>query len=131
MTTRRTLVTAAAPIVLGLAVVAMLVVTWRAQERATDATDAIARYRQANTELARTQRTLSASVAHLSDLLDQRQSIAAHAQCVEDRLLRTVPPLTSLVTDPDNLDARRRFLAAVAALEAGIDRDCPPLPAGR
>lgn len=50
------------------------------------------------------------------------------AQCVEDRLLRTVPPLTSLVTDPDNLDARRRFLAAVAALEAGIDRDCPPLP---
>ena len=53
------------------------------------------------------------------------------AQCVEDRLLRTVPPLTSLVTDPDNLDARRRFLAAVAALEAGIDSDCPPLPAGR
>ena len=128
MTTRRTLVTAAAPIVLGFAVVAMLVVTWRAQERAEDATDAIARYRHANTELARTQRTLSASVAHLSDLLDQRQSIAAHAQCVEDRLLRTVPPLPSLVTDPDNLDARRRFLAAVAALEAGIDSDCPPLP---
>ena len=99
MTTRRTLVTAAAPIVLGLAVVAMLVVTWRAQERAEDATDAIARYRTANTELAATQRTLSASVAHLSDLLDQRQSIAAHAQCVEDRLLRTVRDSWRRVSD--------------------------------
>lgn len=130
MTTRRTLVTAAAPIVLGLAVVAMLVVTWRAQERATDATDAIARYRAANTSLAETQSTLTVSLAHLSDVLDSRRSIAEHVVCVEDRLLATVAPLVAYADNPDDPALRTAFVAAVARLDAGIARDCPRLPEG-